>query len=463
MHPTNKIRFSPRCAIPVIALIALCAATRCSPVDNPSGGAGNAGKGILRIEITDKPFPFDLIEEALVTITRVEVRRAGLDDCDHDRDDDDDRGVDERDGDDDRDEDGGECDDGLFCNGTEICQEDGCASGTAPCGTGESCDEDSDRCLTPCTTDEDCTDSLFCTGDGACVEGFCVAGAMPCTVESFCDEGSASCNSTCSEDSQCDDGLYCNGYEACVEGACAPGVPPVCDDDESCDESEDRCADDDDHGPWVVIFDGERVFDLLDLRNGRTDLLADAEIAAGTYTQMRLIVTEGQVTLLDDGRTFPLRVPSDEQTGIKLHLTFTVEANAETQLLLDVDLSRAFKTIPGGRIESPDRIRGFRFSPSVAMRLIDFVAAGRIAGTVSSALDATPLEGASVTAFRDGEEITSTSTEADGTYVLMGLPTGNYRVDFSANGYGDEQRDQILVMAGESTSGVEIELTPAAP
>ncbi len=67
---------------------------------------------------------------------------------------------------------------------------------------------------------------------------------------------------------------------------------------------------------WVVVFEGEEQFDLLDLRNGRADLLADTEIPADTYVQMRLVVSEGTVTL-KDGRTFSLRIPSGAQSGIR--------------------------------------------------------------------------------------------------------------------------------------------------
>ena len=41
----------------------------------------------------------------------------------------------------------------------------------------------------------------------------------------------------------------------------------------------------------IAVFDGEKSFNLLELQNGRTDLLADVEVPAGVYTQMRIFVT----------------------------------------------------------------------------------------------------------------------------------------------------------------------------
>jgi hypothetical protein len=177
---------------------------------------------------------------------------------------------------------------------------------------------------------------------------------------------------------------------------------------------------------------------------------------------MRLIVTRGVVTLTD-GREFDLRVPSGGQSGIKLHFTFTVDDGEETQLLLDVDLSRAFRAIPSGHIDDPSTIREFQFHPSLAMRLINLLEAGSIAGRVTAEADGSPVEGAAVTAYRGDDEVTSTATEADGTYVLSGLPTGRYRVEVSAPGFQDADMDDVAVSAGQETSGVDFVLAEQVP
>lgn len=228
---------------------------------------------------------------------------------------------------------------------------------------------------------------------------------------------------------------------------------------EAMDEA-DKAEESDDDEAFVTVFEGEKELNLLDLRNGRTDLLADAEVPAGTYTQMRLVVSAGRVKLTD-GREFNLKVPSGESSGIKLNFTFEVADGETVPLLLDVDLSRAFSAIPGGRVDKPDGIREFKFHPAYALRLITLLDAGAVSGSVVDA-SAAPLAAVAVTAYRDEAEVTSSATEADGTFKLAGLPPGTYRVEFSGAGLEDKSVADVVVSAGETTDLGQVAMSPAA-
>ncbi len=375
-------------------------------------------KGTLRVLVTDKPYPFNQIEQATVTITRVEVRRAEGDvDCLVNVD----------------------CSDGFYCNGMEVCLCGVCAGGDSPCAVDLLCDERNNACVAPCTDDTQCPPGHICNQDTA----LCVA--------------------PCSSNSDCDDGLACNGVELCemVTTLCQAGTPMVCDEGYVCDEVSDTCVQvttGDEDGAWIVVSNDSKLFNLLDLQRGRTDLLADATVPAGTYTQTRLIVTEGEIKLKGVEEPFRLSVPSGPQTGIKLHFAFEVEPGEETVLLLDVDMSRLFQPIPGGHIDDPSTIRNFHFRPSVAMRLINLLEAGSISGTVTTLVSdqPQPLEAVSVTAYSGTDEVTSTATDADGSYLLGGLPTGEYRVEFSIAGYVDQERTGVAVVAGETTADIDV-------
>jgi len=257
--------------------------------------------------------------------------------------------------------------------------------------------------------------------------------------------------------------------------------------------------------PWITVLDEKRTFDLLQLRDGRTDLLAEAFIDPGRYNQMRLIVTEGTITLVPDaidtngvdnsstnglaygggnwmgdrdthevddvdtnGREFDLRVPSGAQSGIKLHLAFDVLTGEETTLLLDVDLSRAFKPVPGGEVKGPGEIREFLFRPSLGMRLTEVSKAGSISGEVTEVGTnglLSPLGGVSVTAYsavgygQDEIEVTTTASNGDGAYTVSGLAAGEYRLEFSATDYEAAELTGIKVTVGQPTEGVDITLT----
>ncbi len=349
-------------------LILICACTM------QEGGAlfgGSGQTGSLTLSITDKPYPYDMIEEASITITEIEVRRTEVQDANNDDDDGDDDDGDENEAEDDDDGDSPE----------------------------ES--QDADR--------------------GA-------SGDVEVEVEDGPDELDVDAEDGETGDDDDDGGLAADGA--------------------------------DQESSWVTILSEARTIDLTDLRNGRTDLLAQMAIPAGGYRKMRLMVTEGFVRL-NDGREFPLTVPSGPQTGIKLHFNFTVEPDQETVLLLDVDISRAFLAIPSGHIDDPATITGFMFLPSHAMRLINVLEAGTVAGAVTDESQA-PLANVAVTAYdQNGEEVANTATDPDGTYLLVGLPTGMYRVEFSAMGFEDASVENVSVNAGDAVGGVNATLMSA--
>jgi len=327
------------------------------------------GSGTLRVLVTDKPFPFDLIDSAVVTLTRVEIRPAGADDQAAD---------DETESDD----------------------------------TAEDADETE--------SEQDAND----TND-----------------ETAADETSGETN-----DETADVG------ESSASGSGKPTTTgPAEDSAQNAAQGQQSSG----HGGFVVIFDDPagKDFDLVQLHGGKTDLLADLDVPAGHYTQMRLIVTGGKVKL-KDGREFTLTVPSGAQSGIKLNFEFDVVAGDQTELLLDIDLSRAFTPIPGGKIDDVSTIQLFHFSPAIAMRLIELKGTGNIAGTVTDEAS-NPISGAAVTVFDGATEVTTTSTGTEGTYTVTGLDPGTYRVEFSATDFLDAEVTDVAVNAGLTTENVD--------
>jgi hypothetical protein len=94
-------------------------------------------------------------------------------------------------------------------------------------------------------------------------------------------------------------------------------------------------------GMWLTIVDEPATYDLLELQNGVTAALGAAEIPAGQYTQIRLIVSSAAVVV--DGETHELSIPSGGQTGLKLNYDFDLSGGGDYAIVLDFDAHQSVK------------------------------------------------------------------------------------------------------------------------
>jgi hypothetical protein len=206
------------------------------------------------------------------------------------------------------------------------------------------------------------------------------------------------------------------------------------------------------HSGFVIIDRAARSYDLLDLQNGVTATLVDAEVPVGKVNQIRLYVDHAAITLTDE-RVFALQVPSGYESGIKIFPSPQIEIVSEltTELLLDFDVSRSFKPIPNSPTRAPE-IERFTFAPVV--RVSNQSASGSLTGrvlgdggTAGDPGDDLPIEGASVTAYHDGDEVTATATDGEGRYVILGLAAGVVTVEATATGFEPASRQATVVAA----------------
>jgi hypothetical protein len=102
---------------------------------------------------------------------------------------------------------------------------------------------------------------------------------------------------------------------------------------------------------WIVLATPNASFNLMDLQNGVSVSLGDAEVAAGSYRSIRLILDTNQssVTLITGltltGTSTPsILFPSAGQSGIKVQFTTPIEVDegATTDVLLDFDAGESF-------------------------------------------------------------------------------------------------------------------------
>ncbi len=91
-----------------------------------------------------------------------------------------------------------------------------------------------------------------------------------------------------------------------------------------------------DNSGWITLqMSGPATFDLLQVKD-LEQLLATANLAPGTYTQVRMAVTKVEVTL--DGKTVVAKIPSGK---LKFVQPFEVAAGKTTVLLFDFDAANS--------------------------------------------------------------------------------------------------------------------------
>jgi uncharacterized protein DUF4382 len=197
---------------------------------------------------------------------------------------------------------------------------------------------------------------------------------------------------------------------------------------------------------WEVLRQDSMTVELLSLRNGTLAALANAQVPAGTYDQVRLLLGAGS-TVVVDGVTYPLTVPSGMTSGVKIVGPFTVPDNGVIELALDFDAAHSVhQTGAGTWIMTP------------VVRLVPLATQARIIGTI------TPPAGAgAVWAIAGTDTVQSTSpAPSSGMFVLAGLPGGTYNVAVSAApGYRDTVIAGVTVAAGGTRDLGDIHLSPS--
>jgi len=222
------------------------------------------------------------------------------------------------------------------------------------------------------------------------------------------------------------------------------------------DESEEMH----DGNATVVLMEEEINVNLLNLTNGVTESLVDTEIPVGNYDQLR-VYAKGINVVMDDevGTTFDLKIPSGEQSGIKIKIkpAITIVGGLSADLLLDFDVSRSF--VPRGNIRDMSKFNGFNFKPVI--KVSNMSTAGTLAGVITSMEDDTALAGAQITVSQDGEEITSSFTDETGAYMIMGLDPGSYDVTAGLELYDTSPVETIEIVVGnKSILNFKLSLTP---
>ncbi len=189
---------------------------------------------------------------------------------------------------------------------------------------------------------------------------------------------------------------------------------------------------------WVkVTLKSDSTVNLLDYSNGRTLILAQGDVPAGHYTQIRLKIKSAQVQI--DGLTYPLDVPSGAQSGLKFGLHLDVHPGSSYELVIDFDANRSI--VMTGPKNSPG---SYKLKPYI--RVISRAMTGSITGAVSNPSDL-PV----AYAIQDADTIASTMVDPlSGGFMLAFLPEGSYTVALRDTLGRAYTKDSVPVLSGKS-------------
>ncbi|PLX42381.1 MAG: hypothetical protein C0609_09720 [Deltaproteobacteria bacterium] len=200
-----------------------------------------------------------------------------------------------------------------------------------------------------------------------------------------------------------------------------------------------------------------KTLDLIQLQNGLSEVIYEGNPPPGVYDEIRLISTALEIVLVDGDLTRTItdfKIPSGEQTGIKVKIepNVTVVTELTADLMLDYDLSRSF--VPQGDSKSIETIKSFNFKPVV--RAVNISTAGTLTFRVLSD-NGTPetsddflMNGVAYDLFDDTQSpsaLVASGASAmdpagvetnpyDQGYVFHpAIPAGVYRLELSRIGY----------------------------
>jgi uncharacterized repeat protein (TIGR02059 family) len=199
--------------------------------------------------------------------------------------------------------------------------------------------------------------------------------------------------------------------------------------------------------PFIELLINPVTIDIFKLRNGITKELVNLAVPQGDYDLVRLFVDEANLTLNDPPETFNMKVPSGEQTGIKVFINpvIHVEGGISAELLLDFDLSKSF-VMRGHNTQN-----GFIFKPCI--RATNNSIAGRIEGDVTdNSQDKVGIKDATVSLQKDAEVPVTTLTDASGHYVFIGVLPGTYSMSATKENYDAASVEGVAVIPGNKTT-----------
>lgn len=233
-----------------------------------------------------------------------------------------------------------------------------------------------------------------------------------------------------------------------------------------------------DPNSFVTIMNETKTFNMLNMINGITEVLADATIPEGNYDTVRLYISSTKMQM-NSGETFTYEVSQSNMSGgmmgngmsfnngtgsidMPLDHVINVQMGSEDNFLMDIDVDHSFM-LEGlsfsGMGNGMMRMTGFTFNPT--MRFVNLADAGTISGFVHMGNDG--LADVNISLMQNGEVYTTTHTDATGHYQMIGIPEGTYTIMAVADGYmmnnrGNDSNTGSMQMMSQDQMTVDFDM-----
>jgi len=193
----------------------------------------------------------------------------------------------------------------------------------------------------------------------------------------------------------------------------------------------------DDASGWLVISDSLRTINLLNLTNGTFSIIGVHRLDVGRYSQIRLKIGSGS-TVVVDGETHPLNIPSGTQSGLKLNHQFDIAADMLYELTLDFDADRSIHLTGSNQ---------YQMNPVI--RVVANIVSGSISGIVTP-----PMAFTHIVTEVGADSVGTFADVTTGGFRLMALPAGTYSVVVESGNalFADSTITDVYVSAQQNTS-----------
>ena len=183
-------------------------------------------------------------------------------------------------------------------------------------------------------------------------------------------------------------------------------------------------------GGWSeVVLNPARRIDLLSLTNGALFELGQTPLAAGKYSQLRLVLADNtQANPLANsvvptgGTEVALKTPSGPQSGLKIPVHFTVGANQLADFVLDFDACKSVSVVTAGNSGNYNLKPQLRLIPRLLSGVAGFVEVPLANGNTTVSLQ------------QAGVTLRATTPDSTGKFLLQPVLPGSYTLVLTAPG-----------------------------